>query len=104
MFSTKMKLVGDCIIRWFDKNIKSQYLEINLQKKYQYEKNNPIYWENGKCVICKFLLEIIAKIIKATNKNMSYLPFIIRKEQKFLRNILSETEPKQSSSLELLNP
>ena len=35
---------------------------------------------------------------------MSYLDFIIRKESKSLRNVISKTELNQSTPLESLNP
>ena len=72
------------------KKIKGQHLEVNLSKKFQYEKNNPIDWENGKLVTCNFPLEINAKgSIETTGTEMSNLYFVIRKEHKFLRNVLS---------------
>ena len=103
MFSTEMKFAADCITHWFSKKIKSQHLEVNLLKKLQFEKDNPIEWENGKCVICNFPLEINTKGIDTTAKEMSYLDFANRKEHNFLRNILNKFNLKESPALESLN-
>ena len=75
----------------------------NLLKKLHYEKNNLIDWENRKCVICNFPLEINAKGIYATAKEMSYLNFLIQKKHRFLRNIFGKSELKESAALESLN-
>ena len=38
---------------WFNKKIKSQYLELDLLEKNQYERKNSIDWQTNKCVISK---------------------------------------------------
>ena len=78
-------------------------MEVNLSKKFQHEKNNPIDWENRKWIICNFPLEINTKdSIETTAKEMSTLYFVIRKEHKFLRNVLSESKSKEYVPLESL--
>ena len=78
-------------------------MEVDLLKTFLYEKNNPIDWENGKFIICNFPLEINAKAIGAIAKEMSSLDFFIRKEHKFLRNILNESRLRDFAPLESLS-
>ena len=82
-------------MKWFEKKFKSKNLELDLNKKIAYEKNNPVDWQNGKCCICDFFLEI--------SKEITYLGFFIRKEHKFIRNILTESQLKKSETLKSLN-
>ena len=50
----------------------------------RYEKEHPIDWENGKCCICNFPLEIKAKGVDVNAKEMGYLDLFIRKQNKFI--------------------
>ena len=33
MFSTKLKFASDCLMKWFDKQFKSENLELSLHQK-----------------------------------------------------------------------
>ena len=86
-------------MEWFNKKFKSQYLEIDILIKNQYERKNPIDWENDKCVICKMSLKIDPTNHKSSNNEMTYGVFFIRFEHKFLRNIYSYDELTQSEDI-----
>ena len=86
-------------MEWFNKKFKSQYLEIDILIKNQYERKNPIDWENDKCVICKMPLKIDPTNHKSSNNEMTYGIFFIRFEHKFLRNIYSYDELTQSEDI-----
>ena len=61
MFSTKIKFAGDCLMKWFDRRLKSENLSLSLDKKIRFAKEHPIDWENGKCCISNSPLKIKAK-------------------------------------------
>ena len=86
-------------MEWFNKKFKSQYLEIDILIKNQYERKNPIDWENDKYVICKMPLKIDPTNHKSSNNEMTYGVFFIRFEHKFLRNIYSYDELTQSEDI-----
>lgn len=71
-------------MKWFGRKFKSKNLSLSLDKKIRYEKEHPIDWENGKCSICSFLLEIKAKGVDFNAKEMGYLDLFIRKQNKFI--------------------
>ena len=52
MFYIETTLIKTTLLGWFNKNIKSQYLELDPGVKF------PIDWQKDKCVICKVLLKI----------------------------------------------
>ena len=95
MFCTEIKFATDCVLKWYHAKYKN--LELSLESKNEFEKENPIDWENGKCVLCRFPLE--ANPTTCENEKMSYGDFIIKKEHMFLRNIFSEEELLKSSSI-----
>ena len=95
MFCTEIKFATNCFLKWYHSKYKN--LELSLQSKNEFEKENPIDWENGECVLCRFPLE--ANPTTCENEKMSYGDFIIKKEHMFLRNIFSEEELLKSSSI-----
>ena len=95
MFCTEIKFATNCVLKWYHSKYKN--LELSLQSKNEFEKENPIDWENGECVLCRFPLE--ANPTTCENEKMSYGDFIIKKEHMFLRNIFSEEELLKSSSI-----
>ena len=95
MFCTEIKFATDCVLKWYHAKYKN--LELSLESKNEFEKENPIDWENGECVLCRFPLE--ANPTTCENEKMSYGDFIIKKEHMFLRNIFSEEELLKSSSI-----
>ena len=95
MFCTEIKFATDCVLKWFYDKYKNH--ELNIKTKNRFEKENPIDWENGECVLCRFPLE--ANPTNPQNEKMSYGDFIIKKEHMFLRNIFSKEELLKSSSI-----
>ena len=63
----------------------------------QYQKENPVDWENGRCVLCTFPLE--ANLTNHQNENMSYADFVVKKEHMFLRNIFSKEQLSKSLAI-----
>ena len=88
MFCTEIKFATDCVLRWYHDKYKN--FELSVESKMEFEKENPIDWENGECVLCRFPLE--ANPTNPKNEKMSYGDFIIKKEHMFLRNIFSKEE------------
>ena len=95
MFSVELKFASDCLLKWFYS--KNKKIELSLQEKKDYELKNPIDWENGKCSICTFPLDV--KPSEKINEKITYGDFIIQKEHKFLRNVLSKEDLKKSESI-----
>ena len=95
MFSVELKFALDCLLKWFYS--KNKKIEISLQEKKDYELKNPIDWENGKCCICTFPLDV--KPSEKLNEKITYGDFIIQKEHKFSRNVLSKEDLKKSESI-----
>ena len=95
MFCTEIKFATDCVLKWY--HVKYKNLELSLESKNEFEKENPIDWENRECVLCRFPLE--ANPTTSENEKMSYGDFIIKKEHMFLRNIFSKEELLKSSSI-----
>ena len=95
MFCTEIKFATNCVLKWYHAKYKN--LELSLESKNEFEKENPIDWEDGECVLCRFPLEVNPTTCE--NEKMSYGDFIIKKEHMFLRNIFSEEELLKSSSI-----
>ena len=87
IFKIETALIKKTLLEWFSKNIKSQYLEIDLLTKNQYQRKHPTDWQKDKCVICKMLLKTDPLRCDVPNSEMSYGDFFIRYEHNFLRNI-----------------
>ena len=96
MFSIEIKFASDCLLKWFYS--KHKKLELSINEKKEFETKNPIDWENGLCEICTFPLDVTPSE-KPNNEKMSYLDFIIQKEHKFLRNVLSEDDLQKSKQI-----
>ena len=95
MFCTEIKFATDCVLQWYHDKYKN--LELSIESKNEFERENPIDWENGECVLCRFPLE--ANPTSPENEKMSYGDFIIKKEHMFLRNIFSKEELLKSSPI-----
>ena len=76
------------MLDWFNQKIKSEYLEIDLLTKNQYERKHPIEkminvlkikinWLKDKCVNCKMLLKTDLLGCDVPNSEMSYSNFFI---------------------------
>ena len=86
-------------MRWFNQKFKQQFDKINPIQKLRYESKNPINWEKDKCVICKFPIKLEPTNFKTPDDEMSFGDFIIRYEHKFLRNIYTDQQIKDSDHL-----
>ena len=86
-------------IDWFNKNYRTQYLEVNAFVKMQYERNNLVNWKNDKCILCKLPLRVEPTM---PDYEMTYGDFIICFEHKFIRNIYIISQIKESDHLETL--
>ena len=96
MFPTELKFASDCLLKWFYS--KNKKIELSLEEKKNYEVIYPIDWENGKCEICTFPLHVKPSE-KVNSEKMSYGDFIIQKEHKFLRNVLSKEDLEKSDAI-----
>ena len=102
MFCIEAAFVKKALLAWFDKKIKSQNLEIDAFSKMQYERKNPVNWKNNRCVICKMPLRVEPTSFKTPDDEMTFEDFIIRFEYKFIRNIYTYEQIKDSHHLETL--
>ena len=68
----------------------------------QYERKNPVDWKNDKCVICKMPLRVEPTSFETPDDEMTFGDFIIRFEHKFIRNIYTYEQIKDSHHLETL--
>ena len=99
MFSTAMKFATDCLLNWFNSKYKNKNLQLDIERKREYEIKNPINWQTDKCWICNFPLQINRTKPNASKDQISYGDFIIEKEHKFLRNIFSKKELESSEAI-----
>ena len=95
MFSIEIRLATNCLLPWFHSKYRNE--EVDIKLKMQYQNENPIDWENGRCVLCTFPLE--ANLTNHQNKHMSYGDFVVRKEHMFLRNIFSKEQISKSAAI-----
>ena len=102
MFCIEAAFVKKALLAWFDKKIKSQNLEIDAFSKMQYERKNRVNWKNNRCVICKIPLRVEPASFETPDDEMTFGTFIIRFEHKFIRNIYTYEEIKDSHHLETL--
>ena len=65
MFNTEIRFATNCLLAWFSDKYKK--LELNIDFKKQYESENPIDWENGRCVLCTFPLDANPTMLKNQN-------------------------------------
>ena len=99
MFCVETVCVKKTLLEWFNKKLKSQNLEIPVLTKLIYEEKNSINWKKGKCVICKMSLKIEPTSFETLEDEMTYGDFVIRFEHKFIRNIYTIEQIKQSDDL-----
>ena len=85
MFCTEIKFATDCLLKWYQNKYKN--VELSSFAKSEFEREHPIDWQNGECVVCRFPLDATPSTAAFENDKMSYGDFIIKKEHMFLRNI-----------------
>ena len=95
MFCTEIKFATNCLLKWYQNKYKN--FELSMASKNEFERENPIDWQNGECVVCRFPLDATPTTFE--NEKMSYRDFIIKKEHMFLRNIFSKEELSKSIAL-----
>ena len=100
MFSIKSALVKKTLLKWFNAKHSKQFAKVNPFKKLIFEQNNPIKWGEDKCVICKFPLKLSPTNCDTPDNEMTLGDFMIRYEHKFLRNIYSNEQLKQSEYIQ----
>ena len=89
-------------MKWFNQKFKRQFDKINPIKKLRYKSENPINWKKDKCVICKFPLKLELTYFQTPDDEMSFGDFVICYEHKFLRNIYTEKQIKDSHHVKVL--
>ena len=96
MFCIESALVKKTLIRWFNTKCKQKFVKMIPFTKIRFEKENPINWKTQTCVICRLSLKVEPTNFKPPDDEMSYGDFIIRYEPKFLRNIYTYEQIKDS--------
>ena len=102
MFCVETAFVKKSLLDWFDKKFKSENLEIPGLMKMIYKQKNSINWKKDKCVICKMPLKFEPTSFEMPDDEMTYGDFVIRFEHKFIRNIYTIEQIKQSDDLKCL--
>ena len=102
MFCIEAAFVKKALLAWFDKKTKSHNLEIDAFSKTQYEQKNPVKWKNDKCGICKMPLRVEPASFETPDDKMTFEDFIVRFEHKFIRNIYTYEQIKDSHHLQTL--
>ena len=64
MFCIECALLKKTLLDWFNKNYRTQYLEVNAFVKMQYERNNPVNWKNDNFVLCKLQVRGDRQVLK----------------------------------------
>ena len=88
MFNIELKFTVDCVMQWFDKNIKT--MELDLERMKNSKENNPFHPGN-LCCLCEFPLDSRAK--------NGWRKIIFKTEHLFLENIYSEKEMQEMGIL-----
>ena len=101
LFNIELKFACDLLNKWFKHRIKSNNSSIPEYQRLSYIRNNPITTES-KCEICHFPLNTSPRGLSYKGNEMSYLDFLIRKEDAFIRNIFDENELKKSKNIATL--
>ena len=96
MFCIESALVKKTLLRWFNTKYKQQFVKMAPFTKIRFEKENSINWKTQTCVICRLSLKVEPTNFKTPDDEMSYGDFVIRYEPKFLRNIYTYEQIKDS--------
>ena len=102
MICIECPLVKKTLLDWFNKKYRTYYLEVNAFVKMQHERNNLVNWKNDKCVLYKLPLRVEKISFKTPDYEMTYGDFINRFEHKFIRNLHTINQIKESHHLEAL--
>ena len=96
MFSIESALVKKTLLKWFNQKFKRQFYKINPIKKLRYESKNSTNRKEDKCVICKFSIKLQPTNSQTPDNEMPFGDFVICYEHKFLRNIYTKEQIKDS--------
>ena len=88
MFCIESALVKKTLLRWFNTKYKQQFVKMNPLTK--------IHLKTQKCVICRLPLKVEPTNFKTPDDEMSHGDFVIRYGHKFLRNIYTYVQIKDS--------
>ena len=102
MFSIESALVKKTFLRWFNQKFKRIFDKFNSFQKFRYESKNPMNWGKDKFVICKFPMKLKPTNFKTTDDEMAFGDLLFRYERKFLRNIYTDEQIKDSNHLKNL--
>ena len=81
------------------KNNMGQVFCIESYKKIRYEQQNPVNWKIDTCISCRMPLKVEPTNFKTLDDEMSFGDFVIRYEHKFLKNIYTNEQIKDSYHL-----
>ena len=99
MFCIEIAFVKKTLLSWFNKKFTARFKELTNDQKIHYKRQNPIDYQNRKCVICKMPLKVSPTNPKTEDEQMTYGDFIIRYEYKFLKNIYTQKQLEWSEDL-----
>ena len=99
MFSIESALVKKTLLKWFNAKFKQQFEKINPVQKLRFESQNPINWKRDKWVFCKFPMKLEPTNHTTPENEMTFGDFIIRYENKFLRNIYTTEQIEKSDHI-----
>ena len=85
--------------RWLAEKYFCRYKELDFLSKQKFKTQNPIDWNETKCVICNFHLLTVTSNFPS-EKITTYLDFVIATEHAFIRNIFDLDELKLSKSIQ----
>lgn len=71
---------------------------LSYSDKLHHGMSNPIEWQTTKYYICNFPIDVKVKAPNFNKKEIKYVGFFIRKEKKFIRNVLDKDDLKKSSN------
>ena len=94
-----MRISLKTLLKWFNMKFKRQFEKLNPFKKMRFESQNPINSKENKCVICKFPLKLEPTNYLTSDNAMTFGDFIIRFEQKFLRNVYTIEQIENSDQI-----
>ena len=102
MFSIESAMVKKTLLKWFNAKIRRQFEKINPLDKLSFERSCPINWKKDKCVICKFPIKIEPTNYLTPDNEMAFGDFVIRYEQKIVRNIYTTEQIERSDHIKNL--
>ena len=100
MFCIEVAFVKKTLLSWFNKKIAQQFKQLSQDNILKFQREHPLDYRNGKCVICKTPIMVSPQ---NPNPAMTYEDFIIRYEYKFIQNIYTQKQLEWSDDLKSLD-